>query len=134
MRFSIDQKVLFKHCDPAGVVFYPRYFEMINDCVEAFFCEIGLPFETLHETAAVPTVQISTTFHAPSRHGDQLVITLEVVRIGGSSLGLSVVAIAGDVRRFSAEPTLVYVNPAGRPQGWPQTLRDALSPYLRSTP
>jgi 4-hydroxybenzoyl-CoA thioesterase len=44
MLFSINQKVLFKHCDPAGIVFYPRYFEMINDCVEAFFDEIGTPF------------------------------------------------------------------------------------------
>ena len=36
MSFTLTQKVLFKHCDPAGIVFYPRYFEMINDCVEAF--------------------------------------------------------------------------------------------------
>ncbi|MEL6103010.1 MAG: acyl-CoA thioesterase, partial [Pseudomonadota bacterium] len=28
MSFQFLQKVLFKHCDPAGIVFYPRYFEM----------------------------------------------------------------------------------------------------------
>ena len=28
--FSHEQRVRFGHCDPAGIVFYPRYFEMIN--------------------------------------------------------------------------------------------------------
>lgn len=36
MEFSYRQKVLFMHYDPAGIVFFPRYFEMMNDCVEAF--------------------------------------------------------------------------------------------------
>ena len=59
----MHQKVLFKHCDPAGIVFYPRYFEMVNDCVEAFFDEaLGLPFEDLHDSGAMPTAQIQTKF------------------------------------------------------------------------
>ena len=28
-RHSID--VMFQHCDPAGIVFYPRFFEMMNE-------------------------------------------------------------------------------------------------------
>lgn len=132
MQFLMPQKVLFKHCDPAGIVFYPRYFEMINDCIEAFFFEIGAPFETLHKEAAVPTAQISTTFHAPSRHGDQLVMTLEVVRIGTTSLNLSVRAATDAEQRFSAESTLVYINASGRPEKWPEAIRNAISPYLRS--
>lgn len=132
MLFSINQKVLFKHCDPAGIVFYPRYFEMINDCVEAFFDEIGTPFETLLITAGTPTAQISTTFLAPSRHGDLLVITLEVVRIGTSSINLSVRGSTAAERRFITETTLVYTNKLGRPQKWPDLIRNALIPYLRN--
>ena len=134
MPFEMSQKILFKHCDPAGIVFYPRYFEIINDCVEAFFDEIGTPFETLHETAGVPTAQISTTFYAPSRHGDQLTIRLDVLKIGGSSLNLSVSGTCDGVKRFSAEPTLVYINKStGRSQKWTEGLRSAFTPYLRST-
>ena len=131
MSFSMTQKVLFKHCDPAGIVFYPRYFEMINDCVEAFFDEIGTPFEVLHKTASIPTAQIATTFHAPSRHGDLLVINLDVVRIGNSSLTLSFRTTTDSEKRFSAESTLVYITPSGRPQPWPDPIRNALTPYLR---
>ncbi len=132
MRFTFPQKVLFKHCDPAGIVFYPRYFEMINDCIEAFFCEIGAPFETLHQTAAVPTAQISTTFHAPSRHGDPLVLDLFVDKIGRSSLDISLTGTTDTKSRFSAKSTLVYVTLADKSQAWPDAIRTALTPYLRS--
>ena len=46
--YEMPQKVLFKHCDPAGIVFFPRYFEMMNDCVEAFFDKVvEWPFEDI---------------------------------------------------------------------------------------
>ena len=131
MPFTMIQKVLFKYCDPAGIVFYPRYFEMMNDCVEAFFAEIGHPFETLHETGAVPTAQIETQFKRPSRHGDVLEIALICTRIGTSSLGLAWAANSGDGEpRFSATATLVYIDKTGRPRPWPEALRAALLPHL----
>ena len=34
-KYAID--IGFRHCDPAGIVFYPRYFEMMNDAIEIFF-------------------------------------------------------------------------------------------------
>ena len=53
--FRFKQKVLFKHCDPAGIVFFPRYFEMMNDCVETFFDEaLGIPVSYTHLT--LPTI------------------------------------------------------------------------------
>lgn len=129
--FQYPQNVLFKHCDPAGIVFYPRYFEIINDCVEAFFEEIGFSFVDMHKKNAVPTAQISTQFLAPSRHGDQLTLSLEPTRIGGSSLDLHISASAGSQTRFIATSTLVYINANGRPERWPDPLRAALSQHLR---
>lgn len=131
--FQIHQKVLFKHCDPAGIVFYPRYFEMINDCIEAFFDHLGHPFENIHKTAAVPTVAIETRFTAPSRHGDHLALTLTVTNVGHSSLGLAVTATAQDQQRFACISTLVYVNNHGKPMSWPEDLRTALNDNIRST-
>lgn len=133
MVFNFPQKVLFRHCDPAGIVFYPRYFEMINDCVEAFFAELGFPFEDLHRHAGVPTAQIETRFTAPSRHGDELLLTLAVVRVGRSSLGLEIDAAAGDERRFTCASTLVFINETGCATSWPTDLKTAFIPYLRST-
>lgn len=132
MQFVTSQKVLFKFCDPAGIVFFPRYFEMINDCVESFFDEaIGVPFEELLETGGVPTAEISTRFRAPSRHGDMLRITLECERLGRSSLGLSIVGTCDGETRFESRSTLVYVDLAGQPTGWPEAVREKLQSYVK---
>ena len=83
MSFTFTQKVLFRHCDPAGIVFYPRYFEMINDCVEAFFESLNYPFYEMHKAGhGVPTAQIETRFIAPSRHGEVLDLQLNCHKLG----------------------------------------------------
>ncbi len=123
MAFVFRQKVLFKHCDPVGIVFYPRYFEMINDCIETYFdAELNAPFETIHKDGAVPTVEISAKFLAPSRHGDRLEIKLSCINIGRTSLTLNLHATCEDQTRFTAVSTLVHVNKTGRPEPWPDAL------------
>tara|TARA_B110000503_G_C7036524_1_gene366336 strand:+ start:257 stop:667 length:411 start_codon:yes stop_codon:yes gene_type:complete len=133
VSFTFPQKVLFKHCDPAGIVFFPRYFEMINDCVEAFFDDvIGVPYEEIHISAGVPTAEIRTQFKAPSRHGDRIALVLECVKVGRSSLDLSVIASSQDGEvRFVAESTLVYVNNVGRPTSWPVQIKERLTKELK---
>lgn len=123
----MQQKVLFKHCDPAGIVFFPRYFEMMNDCMEIFFDKVlGAPFEELHKVNAVPTASISTRFTAPSRHGDQLTLSLSIDHVGRSSARYTMKAHAEEELRFETEGTLVFVGHDGRPQSWPSELRTSL--------
>lgn len=128
LYFTFEQKVLFKHCDPAGIVFFPRYFEMINDCVEHFFSDaLNWPFEDLLRTEGVPTADISTRFVAPSRHGEHLRLTLSVTRVGRTSLSYRIDATCDDETRFEAAATLVHVNLAGRPSPWPDEVRAKLT-------
>ena len=134
MAFEVPQPVLFKHCDPAGIVFYPRYFEMMNDAVEAFFTHgLGIDFAVLHRDGGVPTARIEITFTAPSRHGDHLLIALTPTRLGGASLDLAFEARAGEERRFHATSTLVLVGPDGRPRPWSADQRDRITPFLEET-
>ncbi|MCC1493794.1 thioesterase family protein [Cognatishimia sp. F0-27] len=133
--FRMEQKVLFKHCDPAGIVFYPRIFEMVNDCIEAFFDEaLGVPFETLHVAAAVPTVRIETVFHAPSRHGDVLGLDLAIDPPGRTSLGYCLTASCNGDARFTTQATLVHVGADMRPHPWPDTLLRTLNELTRNRP
>jgi 4-hydroxybenzoyl-CoA thioesterase len=132
--FTLQQKVRFQHCDPAGIVFYPRYFEMINATVEEWFAQrLGVPFETLHGPlgAAVPTASMKVDFHAPSRLGDFLEFRLRPTRIGRSSVGLSIEAYCGPEKRLSMESTLVFTKEgAGKPDSWPEDLRARISQDL----
>lgn len=134
MTFAMPQKVLFKHCDPAGIVFYPRYFEMMNDCVEAFFDQaLGVPFEDLHTSGGVPTVQIQTRFVAPSRHGDHLVLKLGITKIGTSSTEYNLKAFCADELRFDTTATLVNINKNSKAAPWCALLRAKLLEFKETS-
>ena len=134
MPFTFTQKILFKYCDPAGIVFYPRYFEMLNDCVETFFAqELLHPFEDMHPDSGVPTAQIEARFEAPCRHGDIVNIRLVCNKLGKSSLGLEFRAACNGQLRFSAHSTLVHINAEGRSTAWPDSLRTKITEFMERT-
>lgn len=134
MTYRVTQKVLFRHCDPAGIVFYPRYLEMVNDAVESFFDEIvGLPFKAMHETHGVPTVRLEAHFESPSRQGDNLEISLTPIRLGKSSVDLEIVATCHGATRFSISVTLVWINAAMQSEPWPVAIRNAFESQMRTT-
>jgi len=131
MSFTFTQKVLFKHCDPARIVFYPRYFEMINDTIEAFFdTRLTHPWHLLLESGGIPTAQIAATFVAPSKLGDVLDIDLHCLKLGRTSLDLKFTAHCNKQPRLNASSTLVYVDLSGRPVTWPEGLRAAIETQL----
>ena len=131
MSYTRCIPVEFNHCDPAGIVFYPRYFEMTNSVVENFFAdEAGLSFARMMAAGqGVPMARLETDFHAPSRLGDRLEFTLAVTRIGGASVSLMLTARCAQERRITAHLTLVWVE-AGRPATWPEALRSRLAAHL----
>lgn len=91
--FTTTVKVRFADCDPAGIVFYPRYFEMFNNLVEDWCHQaLGLSFRELHLGCdwGLPTVHVETDFVAPSEIGDILSAELRVSKIGSASMMLQV--------------------------------------------
>lgn len=114
--FALDIDIAFKHCDPAGMVFYPRYVEMLNDAVEAWFARgLGCDYQALHlqRRIAIPTVSLNCQFTRPSRLGDRLAARLRVDRIGRSSVTLGHRLSArddADDLRLSAQHVIVFVN------------------------
>lgn len=133
--FESQMQVLFRHCDPAGIVFYPRYFEMINDLVEQWFDQaMGLPFHTLHVQRRVgtPTVSVQCDFMAPSRWHDPLRQLLHVRRIGGASFQFDVRFEGLDGQpRLSARITIVTMDlDSMKATPLPADLRERLAGYL----
>ncbi|NPD14832.1 acyl-CoA thioesterase [Xinfangfangia sp. D13-10-4-6] len=135
MTYTRPIRIEFNHCDPAGIVFYPRYFEMTNSVVENFFREIaGWPYEEMMAAGTgVPTAQIQTVFHAPSRLGEVLDWRLSLVRLGSSSASLHIEAHGAGIHRLTCDLTLVFVNENGRPQPWPQAVRTKLIAFQEAT-
>lgn len=91
--FQSQILVRFADCDPAQMVFYPRYLTMFNDLVEDWFREgLKLPFSYYHfeQQHGLPTVHLEVDFVAPSRLGELLTATLSVNKVGKSSIGLDI--------------------------------------------
>lgn len=136
--FRVRKRVRFSHVDVAGIVFYPRYFELYNEVVEDWFADaLGCPFAQLlgRYAAGVPTVRIGCEFMAASRLGDDLDYELEVTHLGRSSFTIEITARLGDELRLRGSSTLVFASVAdGRPKAaeLPPELRQAMSRQLRT--
>lgn len=132
--FTLPIKILFQHCDPAGIVFYPRFFEMINQTVEAWFDDaLSYPFVEMQfeDNRGVPTVTIQTDFKAVARLGETLTFSLRVLKLGRTSVSLEIIGRGEDDTRLIATPVLVYMDKAtGRPVPWKETTRSLMAPFL----
>jgi len=128
--YTRQQAVMFQHCDPAGIVFYPRYFEMINATVESWFAEeVQWSFQQMHQSdhIAVPTASLQTRFLAPSYLGDELQWTLTITRIGNSSLQLQVCASCEQQTRVECDLVLVLTSGIHfKAVPWPAAIRQKL--------
>lgn len=131
MAFTSDKTIRFHHCDPAGIVFYPQYFVLMNELVEDWFDrKLGIPFSELHQRdrLGVPMGRIECDFLVPSKIGDRLAFTLEIERMGNASIVLAVTARRAAELRVRARLTLVLASlDSRRSVPIPEALRTAMA-------
>ncbi len=135
--FTRKVPVRFSHCDPAGIVYFPHYFDMFNGLIEDWYGEeLGYDYAVLilDGEYAFPFVHIECDFKVPSRMGDVIDLTLLVERIGRSSLGITIVCHFDGIERLRTRMiTAMMSRNTGKPVPLPQTLRDAIESYRRRT-
>jgi 4-hydroxybenzoyl-CoA thioesterase len=133
--FTTERRVRFADCDAAGIVFFPRYFEMLNGVVEDWFAgPLQASFRELHveRHVSVPTAAVEARFIAPSRLEDALTFALTVTRLGGASCTLRHGISSGADLRFEATQTIVYVGASLKPEPWPDALRARIAPFVET--
>jgi 4-hydroxybenzoyl-CoA thioesterase len=91
MGFQFTRKLTIEwgHCDPAGIVFNPRFFEFF-DWSTALLLQAALGVSkgdllAAYGIAGVPLVDTKANFLRPSRFGDEVEIVSRVVAVGRSS-------------------------------------------------
>jgi 4-hydroxybenzoyl-CoA thioesterase len=135
--FTRSVPVRFSHCDPAGIVYFPHYFDMFNGLIEDWYGE-----ELGHDYAAMimgsrygfPFVHIECDFKIPSRMGEVIALTLLVERIGRSSLNIAIVCHRDGLELLRARMVTAMMSLETRkPVPLPQELRDAIESYRSRT-
>lgn len=114
-------------CDPAGIVFYPRYFAMFDASTAALFqAALGLPkiaWTKKFGMLGIPMVDTRARFSLPSAYGDEVTIESRVTSFRRSA--------------FDVEHRLLKADGAVGVEGFETrvwTARDAATGRMRSAP
>jgi 4-hydroxybenzoyl-CoA thioesterase len=132
--FVHDQLIRFSHCDPAGIVYFPRFFDLAHSTMEDWFAQgLGQPLPDLIRDRRIgtPTVTIQTDFLKPLRMGDTLRFELRVSKAGNASVQLAYSGKKDGVEHLRITQTIAFMAlDAGTATPIPEDLRPRIEAYL----
>jgi 4-hydroxybenzoyl-CoA thioesterase len=86
-------RIEWGHCDPAGIVFFPRYFEIFDASTTALFERaLGMTkhqFIKAYDCIGYPMVDTRARFLLPTRYGDDVVVETAVTEFRRSSFDIA---------------------------------------------
>ena len=132
--FSHRIPIRFTHTDPAGYVFFPRYFDMLQAVSEEWFenC-LGIDFAEMIMTQRVgqPTAHTECQFIKPCVLGEKLDMAIILDKFGSSSLHLRFIGTGdGEVRLRARSVQVMLSMKEGRPVAIGDEMRGHLQAYM----
>jgi 4-hydroxybenzoyl-CoA thioesterase len=109
---QFDFTVRWKDCDQAGIVFYPRYLEYMNDATHELMENAGYVFDAADPSGkgVFPMVALNVTYLASMRLGDKGVIESRVISIGRTSLKIRHQIFCNGRAMVEAQETRVFAS------------------------
>ena len=98
-------------CDPAGIVFYPRYFAWFDACTASLFAAAGLPKPQMIEKynlLGIPMVDTHARFIVPSKFGDEVRIESTIIEFRRSSFDVRHQLFRGETLAVEGFETRVW--------------------------
>jgi 4-hydroxybenzoyl-CoA thioesterase len=91
--YKRNTRIEWGDCDPAGIVFFPRYFAMFDSCTTALFSQAlgGMSkyqFTRHYSFAGYPMVDTRARFLKPCKFGDDVEIETQVTKFNRSSFNV----------------------------------------------
>jgi len=129
--FSYRREVTIEwgDCDPAGIVFYPRYFAMFDASTAALFAAaLGYnKFEMLSRFGiiGIPMVDTGAKFLQPSKFGDIISIESQIESFRRTSFNVLHRVLRGETLAIEAHETRVW---AGRDLANPARIKGVAIP------
>jgi len=123
-----DVQIQWGDCDPANIVYYPRYFSMFDDSTSVLFEKAGFSKQDLvhkYGLVGIPMVDTRAKFYIPSTHGDWITIETKIESIKRSSFEVKHNVYKGEALAIEGFETRVLV---GRDPVNPDKLKSAPFP------
>ena len=86
-----ERTIEWGDCDPAKIVYNPRFFDWFDNCTGGLLAAAGFHKSWLFENTdftGIPLVESKARFLKPSRFGDQIVIETQAIDIRRSSFDI----------------------------------------------
>ena len=127
MSFRATLPVRFQDVDAGGVLFFGRIFDYCHEAYEEFIASSGADRAKYFAGGEflVPIAHAEADYRTPIRHGEQVIVAIDVTRVGRASFRLryKVTGPAGDLR-VEAVTIHAFVNFATmKPIPIPEPLR-----------
>jgi 4-hydroxybenzoyl-CoA thioesterase len=138
ITFTTERKIRFSHCDPAGIVYFVNFFDMVGGAVEDWFSEaLGADAhaELIRRRVGFPIVNTGCEFFRPCHLGDRLQLELVVARLGRSSIEFAVTGrVAGDEKFRARHKVAMMSLDSQRAMPIPEDMRAKMQPYVQDRP
>ena len=100
-------------CDPAGIVYFPRYVEYFDICTVRLFEAAGYPKQQLlkaFDIAGIPMVDLHVRFLIPSVFGDDVTVESQVTQWKRSSFIVQHRLLRGTELAVECQETRVWTQ------------------------
>jgi 4-hydroxybenzoyl-CoA thioesterase len=134
--WTTEVRIRFSHCDPAGIVYFPRAFDILNGVVEDWFTfGLGIDYRDVivRRKIGLGYGHAECDFTKPASMGDMLRLAVTVQRIGTKSLSLVIPATREGASVFKASLVIVATDLTKHVSiPIPDDIRNAVTAYRES--
>jgi 4-hydroxybenzoyl-CoA thioesterase len=100
-------------CDPAQIVYFPRYLEYFDGCTAALFAKAGFSKREMLKAYGIvgfPLVEVNCRFMAPSYFSEDVVVESEIIKWGTSSFFVRHRLYKGKLLAVECQETRVWAE------------------------
>ncbi len=131
--FTVELPIRFSHTDPAGIVYFPNYFDFCNGVVEDWYTRgLGIDYARMifEERRSAPIVHAECDFYVPSLMGDRVLFTLLLAKVGRTSIDMDIYGHVAGMLRLKANIVTVFMDLDTRKSvALPDTMRQKFDAY-----
>lgn len=109
--FTVNRRINFFDCDPAGIIFYSRLFDFCHSAYEQLIDSFELDEDYWNNSVyVVPIIHTECDYYRPIKYGDEIEIQLSVSNLKNSSFELTYILLLNNEKCALVKTVHVFVN------------------------
>jgi tol-pal system-associated acyl-CoA thioesterase len=121
-------KIYYEDTDAGGVVYYANYLRYMERARTEFLLDHGIDVADYHRKGYLfAVVHVDINYKRPAKLGDVMNITTEIEKMTNVTMSIQHRVLRGTEVLVEASVRLACINPNGKPQKIPESIRKLFS-------